>query len=269
MARKPEAIYVCSSRKAAIAAAETEAAATSSSLVPSARSNTPTSCPSSAQGEDRAAIGTAPWVSLSTLTAPSNAQGHAQGSPAPGAQGATHHFQACVVCQRMGSGKSLTTTSHTSTSHNGATSPNSTETPGAGPLLLCSTCPAAFHLPCLRPRLRAMPKKGKGGSKWSCAYCYATGRRWGGDSDGACGAVRLMESLRQSMQGSIRVRFIYLAVRSLLLPGKNKNVCFRRGSGKDEGYLFVCLFACLFACLFMCGCVDVSNSSSLPTQEFI
>lgn len=69
-----------------------------------------------------------------------------------------------------------------------------------GPLLLCSTCPASFHLPCLRPRLRAAPK-----GKWSCAYCFATGRAKGGDSDGACGAVRLMESLRQGMQGAIRV----------------------------------------------------------------
>lgn len=72
------------------------------------------------------------------------------------------------------------------------------------PLLLCSTCPASFHLPCLRPRLRAMPK-----GAWSCAYCFATGRAKGGDSDGACGAVRLMESLRRGMQGAIRVSHIW------------------------------------------------------------
>ncbi|CAN0418915.1 unnamed protein product, partial [Hapterophycus canaliculatus] len=55
-----------------------------------------------------------------------------------------------------------------------------------GPLLLCSTCPAAFHLSCLRPRLRVMPGGGGkgGGAKWSCAYCHAMGRVVGGDSDG-------------------------------------------------------------------------------------
>ena len=47
---------------------------------------------------------------------------------------------------------------------------------------------------------------GSGGGGWSCAYCYATGRAIGGDSDGACGAVRLMESLRQGMQNAVRVR---------------------------------------------------------------
>ncbi|CAM9754290.1 unnamed protein product, partial [Sphacelaria rigidula] len=69
-----------------------------------------------------------------------------------------------------------------------------------GPLLLCTTCPASFHLSCLRPRMRTMPQ-----GPWSCAYCYATGRQKGGDSDGACGAVRLMESLRQGSHGAVRV----------------------------------------------------------------
>lgn len=110
------------------------------------------------------------------------------------------HFQACIVCQRAADSSAGNV--------NGNGNIDSKRGPksqlqGPGPLLLCSTCPSAFHLSCLRPRLRVMPPPA---AKWSCAYCFATGRAQGGDSDGACGAVRLMESMRQGMQGAVRVR---------------------------------------------------------------
>lgn len=123
------------------------------------------------------------------------------------------HFRACIVCQRPG-------TDSNGVAVDGPAPPSLLQTRGpaaAGPLLLCSTCPAAFHLSCLRPRLRKMPEgtASEGGSaKWSCAYCHAMGRVVGGDADGACGAVRLMESLRQGMHGAVRVRAICVSTHS-------------------------------------------------------
>lgn len=122
------------------------------------------------------------------------------------------HFQACIVCQRPGSdcvSAAAAAAVADATAADGVTAVDGTppavvRTRGAaGPLLRCTTCPASFHLSCLRPRLRAMPDPA---AKWSCAYCHAMGRVVGGDSDGACGAVRLMESLRQGMHGAVQVR---------------------------------------------------------------
>ncbi|CBN73787.1 hypothetical protein Esi_0007_0057 [Ectocarpus siliculosus] len=177
--------------------------------------------------KDGAAVGTAPWTAAldsttneerktSTPEIPTTTTAaNATRAPPPGAtatagmqqqqqqQQQGPHFRACIVCQRPG------------TDSNGAAVdgpappclPQARGPAAAGPLLLCSTCPAAFHLSCLRPRLRKMPEgTGEGGSaKWSCAYCHAMGRVVGGDADGACGAVRLMESLRQGMHGTVRV----------------------------------------------------------------
>ena len=126
------------------------------------------------------------------------------------------HFQACIVCQRPGSdcnSAAAAAAAADATAADGVTAVDGTppavlRTRGAaGPLLRCSTCPASFHLSCLRPRLRAMPAAG---AKWSCAYCHAMGRVVGGDSDGACGAVRLMESLRQGMHGAVQVRAVFV-----------------------------------------------------------
>lgn len=101
-------------------------------------------------------------------------------------------------------GPSSTSTDSRDSSGSGSGKGSEKRSETTGPLLLCTTCPASFHLPCLRPRLRKMPE-----GQWSCAYCYATGRARGGDSDGACGAVRLMESLRQGVHGAVRVRFVF------------------------------------------------------------
>lgn len=178
-------------------------------------------CPTSVWGRQEA-IGTAPWSALNAA-----AQGVAKH------EAMQPHFQACIVCQRMaGAAGSDNGNSNSNGNGNGNGDSNGNgngngngsgngdsngnskqgqkdqpqgQGQGQGPLLLCSTCPSSFHLSCLRPRLRVMPAAGV---KWSCAYCFATGRAQGGDSDGACGAVRLMESLRQGMQGAVRVRMM-------------------------------------------------------------
>lgn len=145
--------------------------------------------------QDETFLGTAPWAALIKTD---NGVDVNKGSADPAKRGARFHFEACIVCQRLGESSSTSSSSS-------VTNTLSQPVEGPGPLLLCSTCPASFHLSCLRPRLRVMPE-GPAAEMWSCAYCYATGRAVGGDSDGACGAVRLMESLRQAKHNAVRVR---------------------------------------------------------------
>lgn len=168
------------------------------------------------------------------------------GSGGSGDQHQGPHFQACIVCQRPGSdcggAAAAAAAAADGTAADGITAADATppaviRTRGAaGPLLRCTTCPASFHLSCLRPRLRAMPAAG---AKWSCAYCHAMGRVVGGDSDGACGAVRLMESLRQGMLGAVQVRACFVLL-----------VVFAR-CGEFGGWVAcVCVCVCLYGC---CG----------------
>ena len=199
-------------------------------------------------------VGTAPW---SALDGPASAANITKNDIKGGVVLGDHkpHFRACIVCQRpqggtasvapaTASAAAATTTtgdakkppppSQNPSGKNGVVKKEEDEEeeearPPLPPLLLCSTCPASFHLACLRPRLRAMPQQAADGTGWSCAYCFATGRAVGGDSDGACGAVRLMESLRQGMQGSIRVCFYYLLFFCVSIFG-----LFR--------FFFVCIF---------------------------
>lgn len=41
-----------------------------------------------------------------------------------------------------------------------------------GELVCCSSCPYSFHLHCIRPQIRVLPK-----GEWSCAHCHVAGRQ--------------------------------------------------------------------------------------------
>ncbi|CAM9807712.1 unnamed protein product [Ectocarpus sp. 4 AP-2014] len=234
--RSQQSIYVCSSREGLEAVTMTSANTRGNDGSTTAGGGGAAAAATAGVGvgggvgvcQDGAAMGTAPWTAAldsttneerktSTPEIPTiaTAAANATHAPPPAAtataglqqqqqqQQQGPHFRACIVCQRPG-------TDSNGVAVDGPAPPSLLQTRGpaaAGPLLLCSTCPAAFHLSCLRPRLRKMPEgTGAGGSaKWSCAYCHAMGRVVGGDADGACGAVRLMESLRQGTHGAVRV----------------------------------------------------------------
>jgi hypothetical protein len=62
---------------------------------------------------------------------------------------------------------------------------------GAGPLLLCSTCECAFHVPCSRPALEGGPPPEN--ERWRCSYCVlATEPKHTKPRRVAAAAVRLM-----------------------------------------------------------------------------
>lgn len=191
--RRKESIYVCAAAPAAIM----EAPRSTPGLCAGEASAAPTPSIQGAETNGSAsAITPTHWWTLRGDVP------HGEGVPMDVAGGGEEdakpyhpHFWTCIVCQKGGS---MSKNISENTLGNG---PGSGRGPGS--LLLCSTCPASFHLSCLRPRMRTMPD-----GHWSCAYCYATGRAKGGDSDGACGAVRLMESLRQGMHGAVRVNTV-------------------------------------------------------------
>lgn len=43
-----------------------------------------------------------------------------------------------------------------------------------GEIILCDTCPRAYHLVCLEPELEKAPE-----GKWSCPHCVSTALRHG------------------------------------------------------------------------------------------
>lgn len=53
-----------------------------------------------------------------------------------------------------------------------------------GEIILCDTCPRAYHLVCLDPELEKAPE-----GKWSCPHCVSVGAcgsaaRWGAPAEG-------------------------------------------------------------------------------------
>lgn len=47
-----------------------------------------------------------------------------------------------------------------------------------GEIILCDTCPRAYHLVCLDPELEETPE-----GRWSCTYCQAEGNQEQEDDD--------------------------------------------------------------------------------------
>jgi hypothetical protein len=68
-----------------------------------------------------------------------------------------------------------------------------------GPLLLCSTCACAFHVPCSRPALGGPPREDQ---QWRCSYCVlASEPKYTKPRRIAAAAVRLMARWVTCMRG--------------------------------------------------------------------
>jgi hypothetical protein len=77
--------------------------------------------------------------------------------------------------------------------------------PVGNPLLLCSTCDLAFHVPCSRPVLDTLPPDDE---KWRCSYCVLrTEPKYTKPRRVAAAAVRLMARYASAVYGLWFPRF--------------------------------------------------------------
>lgn len=70
-----------------------------------------------------------------------------------------------------------------------------------GEIILCDTCPRAYHMVCLDPDMEKAPE-----GKWSCPHCVSTWPLWPfGTLDGKGGMIKIFLGLGGSRNGDVAV----------------------------------------------------------------